>query len=130
MRLLVSREKNTFRRGDHHTPSLSSLLLTCRASLSSRRIVSQVGLPDDELYRRVRHHRGVYGKWEDTSPGDYTLFHICPAQFFHKQLPIGTGMHGQGRGLGAHFPPHSFAAVKTHPVDDSTSASMAHVPPT
>lgn len=56
--------------------------------------VPQVGLPDDELYRRVKYHRGVYGKWEDTSPGDYTLFHMCPAQFFHRQLPIGTGMHG------------------------------------
>jgi zinc finger HIT domain-containing protein 1 len=55
---------------------------------------AQVGLPDDELFRRVKHHRGVYGKWEDTTPGDYTLFHICPAQFFHGQLPIGQGMHG------------------------------------
>lgn len=53
-----------------------------------------MGLPDDELYRRVRHHRGVYAKWEDTTPGDNTLFHITPAQFFHGQLPIGQGVHG------------------------------------
>lgn len=53
-----------------------------------------MGLPDDELYRRVKQHRGVYGKWEDLTPGEYTLFHICPAQFFHRQLPIGAGMHG------------------------------------
>ena len=51
----------------------------------------QVGLPDDELFRRVRVHRGVYGKWEDTAPKGHTLFHLTPAQFFQGQLPIGRG---------------------------------------
>ena len=54
----------------------------------------QVGLPDDEIHRRIRVHRGVYGVHGDVTPDEHTLFHLCPARWFHGQLPIGSGRHG------------------------------------
>jgi zinc finger HIT domain-containing protein 1 len=43
----------------------------------------------------VPYHRGVYGKYEDaTSDPDAAVFHVCPASWFHGQLPVGFGREG------------------------------------
>lgn len=89
----------------------------------SRRIVSrrpgrqppfapspQVGLPDDEIHRRIRVHRGVYGVHGDVTPDEHTLFHLCPARWFHGQLPIGSRRHGF---LTEDF--HILGAIETFP---------------
>jgi zinc finger HIT domain-containing protein 1 len=53
-----------------------------------------VGLPDDELHRRIEVHRGVYGRYRDVIPNERTLYHLVPARWFNAQLPIGTGRDG------------------------------------
>ena len=70
----------------------------------------QVGLPDDEIHRRIRVHRGVYGVHGDVTPDEHTLFHLCPARWFHGQLPIGSGRHGF---LTEDF--HILGAIETFP---------------
>jgi len=47
-----------------------------------------VGLPNDELCRRVKVHRGIYSRLEDFEIYEGTLFHICHAQVFNRQLPL------------------------------------------
>ena len=34
--------------------------------------------PDDEIHRRIRVHRGVYGVHGDVTPDEHTLFHSAP----------------------------------------------------
>jgi hypothetical protein len=53
-----------------------------------------VGLPDDELHRRIRTHRGVYGRYRDVVPNERALYHLVPARWFNAQLPIGAGRDG------------------------------------
>lgn len=41
------------------------------------------------------YHRGVYGKYEDViSDPAAAVFHVCPASWFHGQLPVGFGREG------------------------------------
>ena len=72
---------------------------TCRPSAppprrSATTYTSQVGLPDDELHRRIRTHRGVYGRYRDVVPNERALYHLVPARWFNAQLPIGAGRDG------------------------------------
>jgi hypothetical protein len=53
---------------------------------------AMVGLPDDELFRRIKHHRGVYGKWEDTTPGGAAQMpgRYCPPRHQHAFRTLGS----------------------------------------
>ena len=53
-----------------------------------------MGLPDDELHRRIGVHRGVYGRYRDVVPNERALYHLVPARWFNAQLPIGAGRDG------------------------------------
>jgi hypothetical protein len=55
---------------------------------------NQVGLPDDELHRRIAIHRAVYGRYRDVVPNERTLYHLVPTRWFNAQLPIGVGADG------------------------------------
>ena len=103
-------------------PDASPLPRVVRPSVASHRLSPprtptppfapspQVGLPDDEIHRRIRVHRGVYGVHGDVNPDEHTLFHLCPARWFHGQLPIGSGRHGF---LTEDF--HILGAIETFP---------------
>ena len=53
--------------------------------------VTQVGLPNDELYRRHKLHRGVYANSAESKITENSLFHICDAQYFQTHLPLRPG---------------------------------------
>lgn len=77
-------------------PGLSSLRGEPPGSATTHRddAPSQVGLPDDELHRRIGTHRGVYGRYRDVVPNERALYHLVPARWFNAQLPIGAGRDG------------------------------------
>jgi hypothetical protein len=49
---------------------------------------TQVGLPNDELYRRVGVFRGVYATSDPIADGECSFYVIVEAQSFNAQLPL------------------------------------------
>lgn len=49
---------------------------------------TQVGLPNDELYRRAKVFRGVYATSDPIADGECSFYVIVEAQSFNAQLPL------------------------------------------